>query len=93
MPLQYNKECYFCGSTEQLHRHHIFSGTSNRKNSELYKDACVVWLCYKHHNGSNAGVHFNRLADISLKQDAQKYFEQNIGTREQFRQIFGKSFI
>lgn len=93
MPLQYNKECYICGATEQLHRHHIFSGTSNRKNSEKYKECCVVWLCYAHHNGSNAGVHFNRQADLKLKRDAQKYFETFLGSRDTFRQIFGKSFL
>lgn len=91
--LQNNKECWFCGSEQALHRHHIFGGTSNRKNSEKYKECCVVWLCYRHHNGSDEGVHFNRQNDLKLKCMAQEYFESNIGTREDFRHIFGKSYL
>lgn len=91
MALQSNKECYFCGSEQNLHRHHIYHGTSNRANSEKYN--MVVWLCYRHHNGSNEGVHFNRKLDLRLMMDAQRDFESNIGTREDFRRIFGKSFI
>lgn len=87
--LQQSKECYFCGTEQALHLHHIFGGTSNRKNSTKYGMTC--WLCYTHHNGAE-GVHTDRKKDLVLKCMAQDYFEENIGTREDFRRIFGKSY-
>jgi len=34
-----DKRCYFCHNTQNLHIHHIFSGTANRKKSDLKKEA------------------------------------------------------
>lgn len=88
--IQDTKECYVCNTTVDLHKHHIFYGTSNRKNSE--KTGCWCWLCARHHNMSDAGIHFNYEADLQLKQTAQVEFERT-HTREEFRNIFGKSWI
>lgn len=88
--IQREKECYVCGKTTDLHDHHIFFGTSNRKQSE--KHGMKVWLCQEHHTG-NEGVHFNKGLDITLKRTAQVYFETHIGNRDQFREIFGKSYL
>lgn len=88
--LQNEKECYVCGTTFGLHDHHIF-GASNRKHSE--KRGLKVWLCGKHHNLSNEGVHFHKGLDNHLKEMAQKYYESHYGTREDFRQEFGKSYL
>ena len=85
------KECYICGRTESLHEHHIFYGTSNRKNSERL--GLKVWLCFEHHNGSNEGVHFNKKLDNLLKKRAQEYYENNIGTREEFLATFGRNYL
>lgn len=52
-----------------------------------------MWLCDGHHNMSNAGVHFNKELNIKLRQVAQQHFEDNIGTRLEFRQEFGKSYL
>lgn len=41
---------------------------------------------------SSEGVHFDKELDIELKQKCQKEFEKN-GTREEFRRIFGKSYL
>jgi hypothetical protein len=41
---------------------------------------------------SNLGVHFDKELDIRLKQECQKEFEKN-ESREQFRRIFGKSYL
>jgi hypothetical protein len=68
----------------------VFYGTANRKKSEEF--GCWVYLCAYHHNMSNEGVHFNKSLDILLKQECQKEFEKN-GTREEFRRIFGKSYL
>lgn len=88
--LQTEKECFVCKTTYNLHDHHIFYGNSNRKNSE--KHGLKVWLCGYDHNLSDAGVHFNKELDLELKQHAQRVFEET-HTREEFRAIFGKSWL
>ena len=89
--LQSEKECFVCGTTQGLHEHHCLYGTSNRKNAEKY--GLKVWLCGYHHNLSNEGVHFHKGLDLHLKKMAQRYFEKEQGTREDFRRIFGKSYL
>lgn len=88
--LQKVKECYVCRTTMNLHRHHIFYGTANRKQSEKYK--LTVYLCQEHHTG-NTGVHFQKDLDMHLKKIAQEHFEAEIGSREDFRRIFGRSYL
>ena len=34
--LQTKKECFFCKTTQNLHRHHVLYGSSNRKQAEKY---------------------------------------------------------
>jgi hypothetical protein len=46
-----------------------------------------------HHNASNEGVHFNKENDLIIKKMAQEYYEKNIGTREDFRRDFIKSYL
>ena len=88
--LQSEKECWVCGRKDQLHDHHVFFGTANRRKSEKY--GLKVWLCYEHHTGG-AGVHFNPELDAVLKQMAQRYFEKHICDRDRFREEFGKSWL
>ena len=68
--LQAKKECYICGLSATLERHHVFFGTANRKIAE--QDGCWVWLCHYHHTGSNKSVHFNIGVDRELKKQAQR---------------------
>ena len=89
--LSKSRECYVCGSTDTLHKHHVFFGTSNRKNSE--EQGCWIYLCPHHHNMSNEGVHFNKELDLKLKQECQEAWEREKGTREDFRKVFGKSYL
>ena len=84
--LQSERECYFCGTTIGLDEHHVIHGTSNRANSEKY--GLKVYLCRKHHEL----VHKDRKHDLLLKKMAQGVFEKT-RTREEFRQIFGKSYL
>lgn len=88
--IQENKECFFCKATQNLECHHIFGGTSNRKNSEKY--GLKVWLCNKHHTGSNDSVHHNKKMADTLKQIGQEAFEKN-GTRQEFMKIFGRNYL
>ena len=88
--IQNEKCCFVCRTTYNLHDHHIFYGTSNRKQSEKY--GLKVWLCGADHNMSNRGVHFNKELDLELKQLAQAKFEET-HTRDEFRTAFGKSWL
>lgn len=83
------KHCYVCCSN-QVQIHHVFHGTSNRKNADRF--GYIVPLCMEHHTG-NTGVHFNADFDLFLKQQAQQHFESNYGSRDDFRQVFGKSYL
>lgn len=85
------RECFICKTTFNLHRHHVFFGTANRKKSEQY--GCWVYLCGKHHNLSNAGVHFNKSLDMKLKQICQKKWEEINGAREDFIRTFGRNYL
>lgn len=42
---------------------------------------------------SDEGVHFNKVLDTRLKVIAQRYYEEYIGSREDFRFVFGKNYI
>lgn len=88
--LQENKECFFCNTTQNLECHHIFGGTSNRKNSEKY--GLKVWLCNRHHTGSKDSVHHNKKMSDELKRIGQQAFERN-GTRQEFMKIFGRNYL
>jgi hypothetical protein len=85
------KFCKVCGETYNVHLHHIFYGTANRKLSDKY--GFVVYLCAYHHNMSDEGVHFNKEFDTRLKQAAQRKFEAEIGSREEFMKVFGENFL
>lgn len=85
------KQCFLCKTTANLHKHHIFYGTGNRKLSEKY--GCWCWLCAEHHNMSDHGVHFNRNFDLHLKGLCQRQWEAEYGSREDFIRTFGKSYL
>lgn len=91
------KECFICGKKEEygynrLEEHHIFFGNPNRKKSEEY--GLKVWLCGHtcHRNGHNA-PHRNKTTDNLLKSLGQAEFEEIHGSRDLFRQEFGKSYL
>lgn len=88
--MQTEKRCYVCGTTYDIHEHHIFYGTANRKQSE--KHGFKVYLCGRHHNLSNEGVHFDRELDLRIKQDCQRLFEKT-HSREEFMHIIGKNYL
>lgn len=87
--LSNEKKCYVCGTTLNLHRHHIFFGP-NRKWSEKY--GCWCYLCAAHHNMSSKGVHSDRMLDLRLKAECQQAFEKD-HTRKEFMEIFGKQWL
>ena len=89
--LQDTKECYVCGTTQNIHIHEVFYGR-NRQNS--IEDGCCVYLCGKDHNLSNSGVHFNHELDLKLKQLAeQKWCEHYNKTPEDFRKRYYCNYL
>ena len=86
-----DKKCFICGSDTALHKHHIFYGAKNRRNSE--KQGCWVYLCAMHHNMSSHGVHFDKDKDLYLKKFAQATWEMENGSREEFVKIFGRNYL
>lgn len=83
------RECLVCKTPYNLHKHHIYEGTANRKKSEKY--GCWCYLCAKHHNLSNEGVHFNKALDKKLKKYAQSKFEETYPELD-FMKIFGRNY-
>ena len=83
-----SKKCYVCGIPTTI-RHHICMG-ANRNNSE--KIGAWVYLCYRHHNGSSEGVHYNHKLDIELKQLAQQEFEKT-HSRDEWMKIIHKNYL
>lgn len=84
--IQSERECWFCGAITNLECHHMIHGTSNRKNAEKY--GLKLYLCQRHH----AEVHNDKKLDLVLITMAQKKFEET-HTRDEFRSIFGKSWL
>ena len=89
--LQRDKACYVCGATLNLHLHHIYYGTANRKLSDA--DGCVIYLCQAHHTG-DYGVHHNRNLDITIKSKCQIQWQRTYKkTKEDFIKKFGRSYL
>ena len=85
-----DRVCYICETTLNLHKHHIFAGTANRKLSEQY--GCWVYLCAYHHNASDHSVHANKELDLWLKRVAQIRFEK-MYSRQKFIEVFGRNYL
>ena len=91
-PIGSSKMCYVCQTSYNLHKHHIFYGTANRKKAE--QDGCWCWLCSRHHNMSNDGVHFNKQLDLELKTKAQLAWMQVYNkTINDFIKRYGKNYL
>ena len=89
--IQKEERCFVCGTTYNLHLHHIFFGVKNRTISD--KNGFTCYLCLQHHEGTN-GVHGRdgHELDVKLKQLAQKKYEEN-HTREEFIRLIGKNYL
>lgn len=94
--IQDTKECYLCRklydvcTDTDLHEHHIYEGWANRSVSE--KMGAKIWLCGRHHNLSDQGIHFNKDIDLEVKKEAQRLYEKN-HTREEFMELIGKNYL
>jgi hypothetical protein len=84
-----NDVCMIC-SKPFAHTHERFFGSGQRQLSIKY--GMQVKLCQEHHMGS-MGPHHNKKFDDELKREGQMLFELYIGTREEFKTIFGRSYL
>ena len=90
--IQKNKKCYICGTTQNLHLHHVIFG-KNRKKAD--KDKLTVYLCWNHHEGTN-GVHGKKGhdLDIKLKQIAQaRWCEYYDKTTKEWLEKYGRNYL
>lgn len=89
--LQKEKQCLICGTMQNIHTHEVFFGRNRQKAID---DGCCVYLCGKHHNQSNYGVHFNRELDLSLKKVMEnawlKYYNKSI---DEFITRYGRNYL
>lgn len=81
--------CMFTASAP-VERHHVFGG-ANRKNSER-RGFIAPLRPDLHPNGVFAGQSA-KLVDLKLKTMCQQYYEEHYGTREDFIEEFGKSYL
>lgn len=80
------ERCYLCGSTYKLTWHEIYSG-KNRQNS--MKNGLCLRLCLNCHSKEQEDSQFN---DYWHKQ-GQLYWEENIGSREEFIKVFRRNYL
>lgn len=94
--IQKDKECYLCRrfygihNDSGLHKHHVYEGWANRSVSE--KMGAWIFLCGRHHNLSDQGIHFNKDIDLEVKKEAQRLYEKN-HTREDFMKLIGRNYL
>lgn len=77
--------CIIC-KRKKDHLHEIFFGT-NRQKSMQY--GFVIPLCYECH----IEMHRNKEWQEHWHVKGQEYWEEFIGTREEFIEVFGKSYL
>ena len=86
------KICFVCGTTLNLHCHHIMFGRNRKKADE---DGLTIYLCYEHHEGTN-GVHGKNghELDEKLKIIAEKrWCEFYNKTPEKFIKRYGRNYL
>lgn len=89
--IQNEKKCIVCNTTLNIHTHEVCYGKNRKKSIE---DGLCVYLCGKHHNQSNEGVHFNHDLDIALKKKAEEcWLEYYHKTIEDFIQRYGRNYL
>ena len=89
--LQQDKKCYVCNSSN-VNIHEVYFGTRNRIKS--IEDGCCVYLCPRHHNMSNEGIHFNKQLDLEVKRKMEiKWLEVYNKTIDDFISRYGRNYL
>lgn len=84
--------CAFCGR-EAEGEHHLIFGTAGRELSE--KDGLKLPICNGCHNMGDKlrRIHDNPMAERLSKMLGQAIFEGKVGTRDDFRKRYGRSYL
>lgn len=90
------ERCYICGgyaNGDPLDEHHVYNGNPNRKLSEKYGLKVYIHH-FRCHVFGKKSVHMNAEVDNALKAKVQQIAMDYYGwTVDDFRKIFGKSYI
>lgn len=88
----YPNICFFCGATAEC-EHHLIFGWGLRVLAE--EDGLKVPSCNRCHNMGTKSerIHENEMAEKLSKMLGQAFYEIKIGTREEFRKRYGKSYL
>lgn len=90
--IQTEKVCYRTGSTYGLECHHVYGGNPNRKLSEKY--GLKIWLRADYHRDTPHCIHKDKEFREKVQHDVQLIAMEHYGwSVDDFRQIFGRSFI
>lgn len=89
------RTCFLCGRNgtgDPLDKHHIFGGPY-RRASERY--GATVYLCHDrcHENGPEAAHRYRETRDKLCRYGQRKVMQEQGWTVEQFRLVFGRSWI
>ena len=84
--------CFFCGRPVQC-EHHLLFGNGTRELAE--EDGLKVPCCHRCHNmgPGTESLHNNIMAEKLSRMLGQAVYESRIGTREEFRARYGKSYL
>ena len=89
---EYDGICIFCGKPAEC-EHHLLFGSGTRKLAE--EDGLKVPSCNGCHNMGelSARIHGNPMAEKLSKMLGQAIYESKIGSREEFRARYGRSYF
>ena len=84
--------CLFCGRPAEC-EHHLLFGNGTRELAEA--DGLKVPSCNRCHNMGRVAehIHDNPMAEKLSKMLGQAVYEAKIGSREEFRARYGKSYL
>ena len=82
-----DNHCFICYAWAN-DTHHIFGGSKGNRDKST-EDGLTVRLCRRCH----CQLHDHNIGMSELRIAGQMKWEQTYGTREQFRERYGKSYI
>lgn len=85
-----NEQCHRCGVIGQMAHHHLIPGNGTRKLCDKY--GLVVPLCPKCHEYVHSGRGVKTLQQLRRYGQLKAMNEQK-WTEQQFREVFGKSYL
>lgn len=89
---EYDGICFFCGRPAEC-EHHLLFGTGSRRLAE--EDGLKVPCCHRCHNMGTGteSIHGNIMAERLSRILGQAIYETRVGSREEFRARYGKSYL